>query len=420
MKISSFLFVFSVTCSLLATAAEPINDQIVVALEEPAANSTVSGVGNLRGWAVGPDGIDYVEFYVDGVLKKKIPYGAARGDIGKAYPDLPDSRYSGFSSAYAYGLLTPGKHILKVRAVSSNGKFKETANAFSVTRFHKGYFPDPNAMDISSSSASQQGAGFLLENIKVEGTPYDVKLEWQVPSQQFSIVDIAAGSPPHTASNVLNDTGIVSCSDDAVNGIACPVATHPLQDAEVGRDVDADQNDDSDGHAGFSFSKLAADGSLLPASASHWSCVKDNVTGLTWEVKTGDGGLRDKENTYTWYNPDNNANGGNSGTQDGGDCTGSNCDTYGYVQAVADQMLCGYVDWRMPTKMELENILNLNRYAPAIDADYFPNTKSAGYWSASPFPLGSDGAWLVTFSFGLSGGTYKSEDAPVRLVRGGD
>ncbi len=177
--------------SLLPAAAQAIDDRIVVALEEPAANSTVSGVGNLRGWAVGPDGIDHVEFYVDGVLKKEIPYGGARGDVANAYPNYPESRYSGYSSAYAYGMLTPGTHTLKVRAVSAAGKYKEASNTFKVTRFHKGYFSDPKAMDITDSSVSQDGTGILLNDIEVEGITYDVRLEWQVPSQQFGIVDIA-------------------------------------------------------------------------------------------------------------------------------------------------------------------------------------------------------------------------------------
>ncbi len=168
----------------------PIDDRIVVTLEEPAANSTVSGVGNLRGWAVGPNGIDYVEFYIDGILGKQIPYGAARGDVANAYPNFPDSRYSGFSQAYAYGIQEPGTHTLTVRAVSPAGDYKEATNTFEVTRFHKGYFSNPNAMDISSSSCSRDETGFLLNNLLVEGIPYNVRLEWQVPSQQFSIVNI--------------------------------------------------------------------------------------------------------------------------------------------------------------------------------------------------------------------------------------
>ena len=64
------------------------------------------------------------------------------------------------------------------------------SNSFYLTRFHKGYFSDPNAMDISSSSVSQDGTGILLDNINVEGVSYDVRLEWEVPSQQFGIIDI--------------------------------------------------------------------------------------------------------------------------------------------------------------------------------------------------------------------------------------
>ena len=39
---------------------------------------------------------------------------------------------------------------------------------------------------------------------------------------------------------------------------------------------------------------------------------RDNVTGLIREVKTDDGGLHDKDWTYTWYN-------GTTGTADGTD-----------------------------------------------------------------------------------------------------
>jgi hypothetical protein len=107
---------------------------------------------------------------------------------------------------------------------------------------------------------------------------------------------------PIQAAGPLNDTGIVTCGDASNNELPCPVADYPGQDAEYGRDVT--HNDPSDGHAGFSFTKLDANGSDLPASATDWSCVRDNVTGLIWEVKTDDGGLRDQDWKYTWYNPD--------------------------------------------------------------------------------------------------------------------
>ncbi len=214
----------------------------------------------------------------------------------------------------------------------------------------------------------------------------------------------------------LNDTGITTCSNEDTNSLDCPVTGYPWQDAQDGRDVT--HYDNSDGHAGFSFTKLAANGSPLSASATSWSCVKDNVTGHTWEVKTDNGGLRDKDNTYTWYNPDSNNNGGIVGTQDGGNCTGSDCDTHGYVQTVNTQGLCGAKDWRMPTIKELENIVSQDRYDPAIDTAYFPNTNSSFYWSGSPRAYNSDYAWYVYFYSGLSYNYSKSDDLYVRLVRG--
>ena len=217
----------------------------------------------------------------------------------------------------------------------------------------------------------------------------------------------------------LNDTGIVRCGDDASNDLDCPVAGYPGQDAEYGRDVT--HNDDSDGHAGFSFTKLDASGQDLPANATEWTCVRDNVTGLIWEVKTDDGGLRDRDWTYTWYNPDATSNGGDPGTQDGGVCEGSVCDTQGFVEAVNALGLCGATDWRLPEFEELRSIVSYDRYNPSIDTDYFPNTPSSGFWSASPHAGNSDNAWGLSFSHGSDYGTNSKGyvGARVRLVRGG-
>ncbi|MBP8283259.1 MAG: hypothetical protein KAX46_05010, partial [Chromatiaceae bacterium] len=101
----------------------------------------------------------------------------------------------------------------------------------------------------------------------------------------------------------LNDTGLDWCANASQNNLACPVSGFPGQDAESGRDVT--HHDDSDGQAGFSFTKIANSGNALPAAAAlgsganDWACTRDNVTGLTWEVKTNDGGLRDQDWTYS-------------------------------------------------------------------------------------------------------------------------
>jgi len=215
----------------------------------------------------------------------------------------------------------------------------------------------------------------------------------------------------------LNDTGITSCSD-ASSGLVCPVDGFAGQDAEHGRDVS--HNNNSNGHAGFNFSKLDAEGHTLAASATEWSCVQDNVTGLIWEVKTDDDGLRDKDNTYTWYNSDNTTNGGNAGTANDGTCSDTgNCDTEKYAADVNTQKLCGKGDWRLPSREELRSIVNYSTFNPAIDKNYFPNTQSSYYWSSSPYASYGSSAWYVYFSYGGGNSASKSYYLYVRLVRGG-
>ena len=172
-----------------------------------------------------------------------------------------------------------------------------------------------------------------------------------------------------------------------------------------------------------SFTKLDANGNPLAASATEWICVRDNVTGLIWEVKTTDGGLRDSNNNYTWYNLNSATNGGLAGTQNGGICTGSDCDTHAFVQAVNTQGLCGASDWRLPTVNELHSITHLGRNSPAIDTGFFPNTPPSIFWSASPYAGSSDHAWDVSFIAGHHGlgnkSGIESNNNRVRLVRGG-
>ncbi|WP_230661749.1 Lcl C-terminal domain-containing protein [Psychrobacter sp. I-STPA10] len=147
------------------------------------------------------------------------------------------------------------------------------------------------------------------------------------------------------------------------------------------------------------------------------TCVKDKVTGLIWEQKTDDGGLRDKDNTYTWYNPDSSKNGGHAGTQNGGVCTGSGCDTQAYIQALNNANYCGYSDWRLPKREELRSIVDYGRYNPAVDTTVFPNTQSSYYWSSSPVVNFSGYAWDVYFYHGGAYGYDKGNNDYVRAVR---
>ena len=232
--------------------------------------------------------------------------------------------------------------------------------------------------------------------------------------------DALAGYQP------LNDTGLDWCATASQNKLVCPVTGYPGQDGDYGRDVT--HNDDSDGHAGFSFTKISNSGNALPNSATlgsganDWGCTKDNVTGLIWEVKTDDSGLRDQDWTYSWYNPDAATNGGFAGYPDYGDnCFNTaRCDTDKYVADVNSQGLCGASDWRLPNRFELESITSNDRVSPAIDTAFFPNTPSKGFWSSSPYANHANYAWLVYFYDGYVYDGYKGYAYYyVRLVRGG-
>lgn len=217
----------------------------------------------------------------------------------------------------------------------------------------------------------------------------------------------------------LNDTGLDWCANASQYKLACTVSGFPGQDAEYGRD--ATYNDDSDGQAGFSFTKISNSGNSLPNSAAlgsgtnDWACTRDNVTGLIWEVKTDDGGLRDKDWTYSWYNPDAATNGGYAGYP-----STVNRDTSNFVADINRYGLCGATDWRLPNRFELESITSNDRANPAIDNSFFPNTQTNLFWSSSPYALDAYDAWTVNFGKGNVYNFSKSYYSfYVRLVRGG-
>jgi chitinase len=137
-------------------------------------------------------------------------------------------------------------------------------------------------------------------------------------------------------------------------------------------------------------SELAA-GALLGAGHRQWACLRDNRTGLVWEVKTADRGLRDRRWTFTPYDGDPLTNGGYPGYKDStsGDCqralmSGASCNTEAYIQALRKSSLCGFDDWRLPTMRELVAVSpQTSVAAPGSTVKLLPNTESGWYWSGA-------------------------------------
>lgn len=231
----------------------------------------------------------------------------------------------------------------------------------------------------------------------------------------------------------LNDTGITWAGEySSGNNIDCTSSTiSSSQDCHQGRD--ATHNDDSDGNAGFSFTKLDVNGTPLADqsvdyAATPWACVQDNVTGLVWEVKTTDGGLHDKNDRYNWYNTNSATNGGADGDvdDDGAICSGYNssnsssfCNTQAFTARVNTQSLCGQTDWRVPDINELHSIAHHGKVNLSIDENYFPNTASSIFWASSPYASDSRFVWIFGFSSGVASFSNHRAEFHVRLVRGG-
>ncbi len=230
----------------------------------------------------------------------------------------------------------------------------------------------------------------------------------------------------------INDTGITGSGHATLGNQGTCDPAHPAgQDCHYGRDAQAAAGTLTklgDGNAGFDFTKIANDGSDLPASAelgsgpNDWACTRDNVTGLVWEVKVDDRThLRHRDHRYSWYDP--SSPDGYPGGQNLGVCTGGDCDTTGFVQAVNAVGLCGASDWRMPTPRELQGIVDYARFGPAIDTGYFPNTPlgtGASFWSGAPLAhYKANSSWRVSFQHGTVSVVGRSSGSRVLLVRGG-
>ena len=155
--------------------------------------------------------------------------------------------------------------------------------------------------------------------------------------------------------------------------------------------------------------------------ADNDSCVIDARTGLTWAAKSDVAGLHHYAATYSWYDP-SEAHGelDYRGTENGGDCAGSACDTYHYVLAVNDAGYCGFNDWRLPTRDELLSISLQGRSMnpPTVEIEFFPRTEVGEYWSSNDYSFQWNAAWAWNFQFGHDRVDWKREPKFVRLVRG--
>jgi hypothetical protein len=187
-------------------------------------------------------------------------------------------------------------------------------------------------------------------------------------------------------SNPVPDTGQTKCYDKSQE-ITCPSPGEPF----YGQDANYTINPQS-------YTKLDANGNDRPDDAPWpWAMVRDNVTGLVWEMKADDGSIHDKYNTYNW--------------SDALDV---------FIATLNSDNFGGYSDWRLPTVKELMSIVSSDTVFPSINTTFFPNTGSHHYWSSTIYADDPSVAWVVDFGGGSVDGISESSGTLyVRAVRGG-
>ncbi len=215
----------------------------------------------------------------------------------------------------------------------------------------------------------------------------------------------------------FNDTGVIESAESSTGNLSyCSFSILLGQDCRHGRDSQTSLNKVGKGNAGFDYSKVSSEGNILSEDTKEWQCVLDNHTGLMWEVKEGSfsSNMGKKTNTFSWFDDDfpdySSAN--------NGDCNlSTSCDTQTYIQTANINQMCGFDDWRLPDKIELQDLVDYGNSIPSIDSFFFPQTESGFYWTSSVDSDDLASVWQVGFHFGRVAGNTTNNAKYIRLVR---
>lgn len=223
----------------------------------------------------------------------------------------------------------------------------------------------------------------------------------------FSITDDDTVTDGSVASIALNDTGLLD-----LPGSFIPAELDAQVDKNIGRDSVTGLAKTGAGRAGFDFNKIDSNGDVMDDNADFavtpWDCVRDNTTGLVWEVKEpGEASIRGAGQSFYWQDPNYKTNGGNPGVKGKFQCVGNdpvvdgacNSSTAYYIADVNVNKLCNMTGWRLPTVDELRSIADYSDASPHYDTDFFAgDLLGVKYiWSSSTVAVNEDQAWAIQF-----------------------
>jgi hypothetical protein len=157
--------------------------------------------------------------------------------------------------------------------------------------------------------------------------------------------------------------------------------------------------------------------------------VTDNQTGLMWEIETNTscaGVVTCTTSQYTWSSSGTLADGTLFTTfiagLNGGDYYSPSAGQD--VSTGAGSCFANHCDWRIPTLVELQTIVEITApgcqtSAPCIDPIFGPTAplNQSAYWTNSTYSAGTSGAYLVYFLDGAVLTDNKTQGGFARAVR---
>jgi hypothetical protein len=224
---------------------------------------------------------------------------------------------------------------------------------------------------------------------------------------------LPAQAPAAPACGDLNGSGSVTSSDallllrSAVGQPASLQCAPPAQSLVTGETLSYGAK--SDGAA-----KLGVPRSFVDNGDG---TISDLSTGLMWEKKDNAAGIHDKDNKYTWT----------TGTET---MNGTLVSEF-LASLNAGGGFAGYKDWRIPTRFELETLLDVQALTPTTPLAFATGcptnctvltcscTRVSLYWTSTTFRVQTTGAWTVDFSDADTAPILKTTELYARAVRGG-
>ena len=165
---------------------------LALGVEEPGNGKTYAGIGMVRGWAVSSDMITRVAVSIDGKHAFDLPHGGPHGSAANRFPNIPGSDKAGYSTPLNFSAMEAGEHTLTVTVTDGFGTSRSRTITFETARFEKSFVPPSDVVELGWSIIRGLGDQMYVYDAVVDGSSYNITMQWDTVSQSFKINRIEA------------------------------------------------------------------------------------------------------------------------------------------------------------------------------------------------------------------------------------